>query len=78
MGLQIGVEPIRIDILTKVSGPTFGEAWPGRLEADLAPGVRCAVIGLEDLIRNKRAAGRPQDLADADVLERLRKRSTPG
>jgi hypothetical protein len=37
MGLQIGNEPVRIDILTKISGPSFAEAWPARPR-----GRRCA------------------------------------
>jgi hypothetical protein len=72
-GLQIGVEPGRIDVLTQISGIAFEEAWPGRVEADFGDGVRCNVIGLPDLLRNKRAAARPQDLADVDALERLRR-----
>jgi predicted nucleotidyltransferase len=72
VGLQIGVAPVRIDVLTKITGVTFEEAWPRRIEADFDAGVRCAVIGLEDLLKNKRAAGRPQDLADVAALERLR------
>jgi hypothetical protein len=71
LGLQIGVEPGRIDLLTKISGIAFEEAWPSRIEADFGEGVRCPVIGLDALLRNKRASGRPQDLADVDALERL-------
>jgi hypothetical protein len=73
LGLQIGVEPGRIDVLTTISGITFDEAWPGRKEAAFGEGVRCGVIGFDDLVRNKRAAGRPQDLADVAALERLRR-----
>jgi hypothetical protein len=73
VGLQIGVEPGRIDVLTKVSGLSFEEAWPGRVVANFGEGVRCDVIGLTDLLRNKRASARPQDLADVDALERLAK-----
>jgi hypothetical protein len=72
VGLQVGMEPLRIDLLTKVSGPTFEEAWPTHIEADFAEGVRCPVIGLDSLLANKRAAGRPQDLADVAALEKLR------
>lgn len=71
IGLQIGVEPGRIDVLTKVSGVAFEEAWQGRVQANFGEGVRCSVIGLSELLRNKRASGRPQDLADVDALERL-------
>lgn len=69
-GLQMGVEPRRIDILTRVSGLSFEDAWPRRLLAFFG-GVRCPVIGLEDLLTNKRAAGRPKDLADVDALDRV-------
>jgi hypothetical protein len=72
VGLQIGREPLRVDILTKISGPSFAEAWPGHIEAPFADDVRCPVIGLDALIENKRAAGRLQDLADVEALEKLR------
>jgi hypothetical protein len=72
VGLQVGMEPLRIDLLTKVSGPTFEEAWPTHIEAAFAEGVRCPVIGLDSLLANKRAAGRPQALADVAALEKLR------
>jgi hypothetical protein len=72
VGLQVGMEPLRIDLLTRVSGPTFEEAWPTHIEAAFAEGVRCPVIGLDSLLANKRAAGRPQDLADVAALEKLR------
>jgi hypothetical protein len=71
-GLQVGREPLRVDVLTKVSGPTFDEAWSSHIEAQFSEGVRCPVIGLDALLANKRAAGRPQDLADVAALERLR------
>jgi hypothetical protein len=71
IGLQIGVPPGRIDVLTKITGLTFEEASPNRVEADFGESVRCAVIGFGDLLRNKRASARPQDLADVDALERL-------
>lgn len=75
IGLQIGVAPVRVDVLTKISGVSFEEAWPSRIEAEFDEGVRCAVIGLDALLKNKRAAGRPQALADVDALERHRSHS---
>ena len=72
VGLQIGVEPLRIDVLTKISGLAFEQAWPSHIEADFSEDVRCPVIGLEALLANKRASGRPQDLADVAALEKLR------
>ncbi|HXK18409.1 MAG TPA: hypothetical protein VNG33_11430, partial [Polyangiaceae bacterium] len=67
--------PNRIDILTQVSGIRFDEAWPNRFEAVVGADLRCPFIGLADLIRNKRAAARDQDLVDASVLERISRRA---
>ena len=65
---QIGVPPSRVDILTGVTGVQFDEAWPRRVALDLE-GAEVPVIGRDDFIRNKRATGRPKDLADIDGLE---------
>lgn len=70
---QIGIAPLRIDILTSIDGVGFEEAWQRRYQTSFA-GVPVAVLCAEDLIRNKRAVGRPQDLADLDWLERRPKR----
>ncbi len=64
---QIGVVPRRIDLLTSLTGIQFADAWESRVESDLGD-VRCAFIGKDALIRNKRAVGRPRDLADLDEL----------
>jgi hypothetical protein len=65
---QIGLPPARIDILTEISGVTFDEAWATRESADL-DGARVHFIGRDAFLRNKRAAGRPKDLADAARLK---------
>ena len=64
---QIGLPPGRIDILTQLDGLTFAEAWPGRQRAKFG-GLEVAFIGRDAFIRNKRATGRPRDLADIDDL----------
>lgn len=64
---QFGLPPYRIDIMTGVSGLSFDEAWPGRVE-DLFEDVRVPFLGREALIRNKRASGRTKDLADLEAL----------
>jgi hypothetical protein len=66
---QMGLPPYRVDILTEISGVTFDEAWPNRIVNDFS-GHTYAVIGREELIRNKRATGRPKDLLDVIELER--------
>ena len=76
-GFKMGMPPRRIDILTQIEGITFEAAWPNRIEAAFGDGVRCPVIGLADILINKRAAGRPQDLADVAVLERIARTRAP-
>ena len=66
---QIGVEPSRIDILTEISGVLFSDAWERKISIEMN-GCSMSVIGLEDLIKNKRAAGRAKDIADVETLER--------
>ena len=65
---QIGVAPSRIDILTSVDGVEFSDAWNERIEVEVE-GIRVNVIGRDHLIANKKAVGRPQDLADVARLE---------
>ena len=68
MVVQIGLAPNRIDLLTHVDGLEFEDAWQGRIPSQYGD-QDVQVLGRNDLIRNKRAAGRPQDLLDADTLE---------
>jgi hypothetical protein len=65
---QMGLPPRRIDLLTSLTGVAFGEAWEGRALLDLE-GVRIPFIGKDALIKNKRALGRPRDLADLEALQ---------
>ncbi len=66
--IQLGRAPNRIDILTGISGVTWQEACSSRVAVNL-DGLEIYMIGKTELIRNKQATGRPQDLAD---LARLR------
>jgi predicted nucleotidyltransferase len=65
---QIGNNPRRIDILTRISGVDFQQAYDRRKHV-MVEGVDVPIISLEDLIANKRATGRAQDLADVERLE---------
>ena len=67
---QIGIPPVRIDILTSIAGVDFKSAWADRLQMTFA-GVPCSVLGRKHLILAKRSAGRTQDLADVEFLESL-------
>src|SRR5688572_10188324 len=62
--VQLGYPPHRVDILTSITGVEFADAWERRLPIDVS-GVTVNVIGRDDLIRDKLAVGRPQDVADA-------------
>jgi hypothetical protein len=65
---QIGVAPCRIDLLTAISGVDFETAWSQRTSLNVE-GLSVPCIGRADLLRNKRAVGRPRDLADVAELE---------
>ena len=65
---QIGLPPLRIDVLTRLTGLDFGPAFGRRIEANFE-GVRVPVLGREDFLTNKRALGRTRDLADAERLD---------
>lgn len=61
--VQLGYPPARIDLLTTLPGVDFDECYQSRLEIPVRDFV-VNVIDLENLKRNKRASGRPQDAAD--------------
>lgn len=67
---QIGVSPNRIDLLTSITAVSFEEAWPKRIYVRIGDrGV--PTISRQDFLRNKRAVGRPRDLADVADIEAL-------
>lgn len=68
--IQLGRAPNRVDLLTKLYGVDFADAWSRRVAARLDD-ADVWMISREDLIRNKRETGRTQDLADAEFLERF-------
>lgn len=70
---QMGVPPVRVDVLMGIPGGNFEEAWQKRVEIDF-DGLKVLFISKDDLITVKRASGRPQDLIDAKNLDGTRKR----
>ena len=76
---RIGREPVGVDILTAIPGVEFDAAWPRRVEAifDREANLRANFISCEDLLAAKRAAGRPQDLADIAAIESAAKSQPP-
>lgn len=67
MVIQLGYPPSRIDLLMGVAGAAFDECFAARLETDV-DGIQVSFIDRANLVLLKRAAGRPQDLADLDNL----------
>jgi len=65
---QLGVAPNRVDIMMRIEGVGFEAAWTNRVERTYGD-VPLHVISKEDLIRAKKASGRPQDLLDLEKLQ---------
>ena len=65
--IRMGNPPVRIEVITGVSGVNFDECYVRRKVVD-ADGIAVNIISLEDLKRNKRAAGRNKDLDDLQNL----------
>lgn len=68
--IQLGRAPNRVDLLTRIYDLPFDEAWATKVQGNL-DGVPVWFIARTPLLRNKRATARPQDIADADFLEKL-------
>ena len=64
----LGREPLRIDIMTSISGVDFATAWKGRAKTKYGR-FSVGFLGRKELIANKRAAGRTKDLLDIALLE---------
>ena len=68
--IALGSEPVRVDLLTDLPGVEFEPAWQRRASVTLE-GVTIPLISRDDLIANKKAVGRLQDLADIEALEAI-------
>jgi hypothetical protein len=75
---QMGVPPSRVDILQKIEAVDFDEAWANRIDTFIAADIPTHVISREDLIRNKLAVGRLQDILDVEKIREAAKLDTPG
>lgn len=65
--VRMGVEPVRIELLTQISGCEFADCYSRRVEATLDD-IAVTIIALQDLLKNKLRAGRVKDLDDASKL----------
>ena len=68
--IQLGYPPLRIDLLTSIIGVTVETAWKNR-ENGTYGDIPCYFISKEDLIKNKKTAGRKQDIADVESLTKV-------
>jgi predicted nucleotidyltransferase len=71
--IQLGYEPIRVDVITSIEGCTFDEVWKNKKKGSYGK-EKSYFIGLDELIRNKRSLKRKQDKADLEVLLAAKKR----
>lgn len=76
---RIGSAPHMVEILPRISGVEFDEAWERRLEllVDLHTGLKAFVISADDFITNKMATARPQDIADATAVRQAQRAESP-
>ncbi len=70
--VQLGSPPNRVDLMTSIDGVTFADAWDSRVEGSYGS-AQVPYIGYEALVRNKTTAARAQDLADLELLKRVKK-----
>lgn len=70
---QIGYPPLRIDLLNTIDGVEFTEALLNMQKIELENNFTVNYIGLDDLVKNKKASGRRQDLTDVKTLLKIKK-----
>jgi len=68
IAFHLGIPPVRIDIMNKISGVKFTESYQRKEELRIDD-IKISYIGFDDLISNKRASGRFKDLSDIENLQ---------
>lgn len=71
---QIGVEPVRVDIMMDVPGLEFEAAWKKKAISSFE-GIKVNIIGIDELIKNKKMASRKQDKLDLEILKAAKKQN---
>lgn len=66
--VQLGFPPVRIDIITSLTGVVWEEAFAGRVPGRFGD-VEVSYLGKSQFIKNKRVIGRHKDLADIEAIE---------
>ncbi len=68
--IRMGVAPVMIELINAVSGLSFESAWKNKVKGEYG-GTKVYYLSKSDLLKNKKASGRPQDVADIAELKRL-------
>lgn len=71
--VQLGYEPVRIDLITSIDGCAFEEVWENRAIGTYGK-EKVLFIGFEELIKNKKKSGRKQDSVDISILMSKKKK----
>jgi len=66
--VQLGVQPVRVDLVTAIDGVRWDKAWQGRFAGEYGS-VPTHYLGRQEFVANKRASGRQKDLADLEALD---------
>ncbi len=74
--IQLGYPPNRIDLITHLDGVNFDEAYEEK-EVFREGELMINFMSIDELIKNKKATGRLQDLADVEILEKIKQRKAP-
>ena len=69
--IQLGYEPVRVDIITSIGGCDFKQVWENRKVSSYGK-EKVFFIGIDELIKNKKASGRKQDEVDLDILLKIK------
>ena len=72
--IQLGYEPVRVDIMTSIEGCSFEEAWKTKISATYGR-QKIFFIGINELLKNKRTSKRKQDKIDLDILLSAKRKS---
>lgn len=70
--IQLGNSPLRIDILTSISGVDFEVAWGNKKKGQYGD-IPCFFMSVDDLIKNKETTARPLDIEDVNILKKSKK-----
>lgn len=71
--IQLGYEPVRVDLITSIKGVKFNQIWKNK-KRGMFGSEKAFFPGLKEFIKSKQMAGRKQDLADLDILKKFKEK----